>query len=101
MHVFPLQKEERVSDLRNQLTERQALRSRRRPSSGNQNHSTPPASAPQGDPKALLPPPGYPLPSSDNHALPPSFSNSSNLYQADGKISRNHCHASRLPLLYK
>uniref|UniRef100_A0A672G9C4 Gamma-aminobutyric acid type B receptor subunit 1 n=1 Tax=Salarias fasciatus TaxID=181472 RepID=A0A672G9C4_SALFA len=63
------EKEERVSALRNQLAERQALRSRRRPSSGqNQNHN-----ASQPDPKSLLPPPGYPNPPTDNH----SFSNSS------------------------
>uniref|UniRef100_A0A8C7R387 Gamma-aminobutyric acid (GABA) B receptor, 1a n=1 Tax=Oncorhynchus mykiss TaxID=8022 RepID=A0A8C7R387_ONCMY len=81
------EKEQRVSELRNQLVERQALRNRRRPSS---------------DPKSLLPPPGYPNPASDNHSsLPPSFSNSSNLYQADSKISRNHCHNSQIPLLYK
>uniref|UniRef100_A0A671MAR4 Gamma-aminobutyric acid type B receptor subunit 1-like n=1 Tax=Sinocyclocheilus anshuiensis TaxID=1608454 RepID=A0A671MAR4_9TELE len=60
------EKEERVTELRNQLAERQALRSRRRPSS-----------------------------------LPASFSNSSNLYQGEGKLSRNNCHNSRLPLLYK
>uniref|UniRef100_A0A8C7JJU7 Gamma-aminobutyric acid type B receptor subunit 1 n=1 Tax=Oncorhynchus kisutch TaxID=8019 RepID=A0A8C7JJU7_ONCKI len=97
------EKEQRVSELRNQLVERQALRNRRRPSSGtNQNHSnsSPPSSQP--DPKSLLPPPGYPNPTSDNHSsLPPSFSNSSNLYQADSKISRNHCHNSQIPLLYK
>uniref|UniRef100_A0A8C7VRM2 Gamma-aminobutyric acid (GABA) B receptor, 1a n=1 Tax=Oncorhynchus mykiss TaxID=8022 RepID=A0A8C7VRM2_ONCMY len=97
------EKEQRVSELRNQLVERQALRNRRRPSSGtNQNHSnsSPPSSQP--DPKSLLPPPGYPNPASDNHSsLPPSFSNSSNLYQADSKISRNHCHNSQIPLLYK
>uniref|UniRef100_A0A8C9T7U3 Gamma-aminobutyric acid type B receptor subunit 1 n=1 Tax=Scleropages formosus TaxID=113540 RepID=A0A8C9T7U3_SCLFO len=95
------EKEERVSELRNQLTERQALRSRRRLSGQNQNHSTPAPPASQNDPKSLLPPPGYPLPSSDNHSLPPSFSNSSNLYQPDGKIGRNNCHTSRLQLLYK
>ncbi|XP_030645036.1 gamma-aminobutyric acid type B receptor subunit 1 [Chanos chanos] len=95
------EKEERVSELRNQLSERQALRSRRRPSTTNQNHSSPPLPTPQNDPKSLLPPPGYPLPASDNHSLPPSFSNSSNLYQPDGKISRNNCHTSRLQLLYK
>uniref|UniRef100_A0A8C2ZCE8 Gamma-aminobutyric acid type B receptor subunit 1 n=1 Tax=Cyclopterus lumpus TaxID=8103 RepID=A0A8C2ZCE8_CYCLU len=64
------EKEERVSALRNQLAERQALRNRRRPSS-------------------------------DNHALPPSFSNSSSLYPADSKMNRNHCHNSQIPLLYK
>ncbi|XP_075962899.1 gamma-aminobutyric acid type B receptor subunit 1 [Anarhichas minor] len=95
------EKEERVSALRNQLAERQALRNRRRPSSGqNQNHNAPPPS-PQPDPKSLLPPPGYPNPTTDNHALPPSFSNSSNLYPADSKMSRNHCHNSQIPLLYK
>ncbi|XP_061811989.1 gamma-aminobutyric acid type B receptor subunit 1 isoform X2 [Nerophis lumbriciformis] len=92
------EKEERVSALRNQLAERQALRSRRRPSVGqNQNHNAPPPS--QTDPKSLLPPPGYP--SADNHPLPPSFSNSSNLYPAESKMSRNHCHNSQIPLLYK
>ncbi|XP_061771538.1 gamma-aminobutyric acid type B receptor subunit 1-like isoform X2 [Nerophis ophidion] len=92
------EKEERVSALRNQLAERQALRSRRRPSMGqNQNHNAPPSS--QTDPKSLLPPPGYP--SADNHPLPPSFSNSSNLYPAESKMSRNHCHNSQIPLLYK
>ncbi|XP_076006553.1 gamma-aminobutyric acid type B receptor subunit 1 isoform X2 [Genypterus blacodes] len=95
------EKEERVSALRNQLAERQALRNRRRPSSGqNQNHNAPPPSS-QQDPKSLLPPPGYPNPTTDNHALPPSFSNSSNLYPADSKMSRNHCHNSQIPLLYK
>ncbi|KAM4601346.1 gamma-aminobutyric acid type B receptor subunit 1 isoform 1-T1 [Polymixia lowei] len=99
------EKEERVSALRNQLAERQALRNRRRPSTGtaNQNHSAPPPPPPssQPDPKSLLPPPGYPNPATDNHSLPPSFSNSSNLYQADSKMSRNHCHNSQIPLLYK
>uniref|UniRef100_A0A667X6R7 Gamma-aminobutyric acid (GABA) B receptor, 1a n=1 Tax=Myripristis murdjan TaxID=586833 RepID=A0A667X6R7_9TELE len=95
------EKEERVSALRNQLAERQALRNRRRPSTGqNQNHNAPPPSS-QADPKSLLPPPGYPNPTTDNHSLPPSFSNSSNLYQADSKMSRNHCHNSQIPLLYK
>ncbi|XP_029360320.1 gamma-aminobutyric acid type B receptor subunit 1 isoform X3 [Echeneis naucrates] len=95
------EKEERVSALRNQLAERQALRNRRRPSTGqNQNHNAPPPSV-QPDPKSLLPPPGYPNPSTDNHSLPPSFSNSSNLYPADSKMSRNHCHNSQIPLLYK
>ncbi|XP_061631687.1 gamma-aminobutyric acid type B receptor subunit 1 isoform X2 [Phyllopteryx taeniolatus] len=96
------EKEERVSALRNQLAERQALRSRRRPSAG-QNHSAPipplPPPSSQTDPKSLLPPPGYP--SADNHSLPPSFSNSSNLYPAESKMSRNHCHNSQIPLLYK
>ncbi|KAI4811972.1 hypothetical protein KUCAC02_014830 [Chaenocephalus aceratus] len=88
------EKEERVSALRNQLAERQALRNRRRPSSGqNQNHNP--------DPKSLLPPPGYPNPTTDNHSLPPSFSNSSNLYPADSKMTRNHCQNSQIPLLYK
>nr|XP_019960513.1 PREDICTED: gamma-aminobutyric acid type B receptor subunit 1 [Paralichthys olivaceus] len=95
------EKEERVSALRNQLAERQALRNRRRPSTGqNQNHNAPPPSS-QPDPKSLLPPPGYPNPTTDNHSLPPSFSNSSNLYPADSKMSRNHCHNSQIPLLYK
>ncbi|KAI2652684.1 Gamma-aminobutyric acid type B receptor subunit 1 [Labeo rohita] len=95
------EKEERVSELRNQLSERQALRSRKRPTSSNQNHSSPSLPTPQNDPKSLLPPPGYPLPSSDNHSLPPTFSNSSTLYQPDGKINRNNCHPGRLQLLYK
>uniref|UniRef100_A0A8C7S648 Gamma-aminobutyric acid (GABA) B receptor, 1a n=1 Tax=Oncorhynchus mykiss TaxID=8022 RepID=A0A8C7S648_ONCMY len=77
------EKEQRVSELRNQLVERQALRNRRRPSSGtNQNHSNPSPPSSQPDPKSLLPPPGYPNP-------------------ADSKISRNHCHNSQIPLLYK
>ncbi|KAM9851738.1 gamma-aminobutyric acid type B receptor subunit 1 isoform 2-T2 [Aulostomus maculatus] len=93
------EKEERVSALRNQLAERQALRNRRRPSTGqNQNHNAPPPAS-QPDPKSLLPPPGYP--NTDNHSLPPSFSNSSNLYPADSKMGRNHCHNSQIPLLYK
>uniref|UniRef100_G3PJB3 Gamma-aminobutyric acid (GABA) B receptor, 1a n=1 Tax=Gasterosteus aculeatus aculeatus TaxID=481459 RepID=G3PJB3_GASAC len=96
------EKEERVSALRNQLAERQALRNRRQPSSGqNQNHNTPPPSTQPPDPKSLLPPPGYPNPTADNHPLPPSFSNSSTLYPADSKMSRNHCHNSQIPLLYK
>ncbi|KAI5087362.1 gamma-aminobutyric acid type B receptor subunit 1 isoform X2 [Silurus meridionalis] len=95
------EKEERVSELRNQLSERQALRSRRRPSSTNLNHSTPPLTVSHNDPKSLLPPPGYPLPSSDNHSLPQTFSNSTIVYQPDGKISRNNCHPGRLQLLYK
>ncbi|XP_045078054.1 gamma-aminobutyric acid type B receptor subunit 1-like isoform X2 [Coregonus clupeaformis] len=95
------EKEERVSELRNQLVERQALRSRRRPSTATQNHSTPLLPVPSNDSKSLVPPPGYPNPTSDNHSLPPSFSNSSNLYQPDGKISRNNCHTSRIQLLYK
>ncbi|KAL6109689.1 gabbr1 [Pungitius sinensis] len=95
------EKEERVSALRSQLAERQALRNRRQPSSGqNQNHGAPPPSI-QPDPKSLLPPPGYPNPTADNHPLPPSFSNSSSLYPADSKMSRNHCHNSQIPLLYK
>ncbi|CAL8371586.1 unnamed protein product, partial [Boreogadus saida] len=106
------EKEERVSELRSQLTERQALRSRRRPSAasatvaaGNQNHSS---QSPQyhqhpSDPKSLVPPPGYPAPSTDNHApLPPSFSTATSLYQAaDAKMGRNNCHTGRLQLLYK
>ncbi|KAK1804900.1 hypothetical protein P4O66_019269 [Electrophorus voltai] len=95
------EKEERVSELRSQLSERQALRSRRPPSSTTLNHSSPPLSTPHTDPKSLLPPPGYPLPTSDSHSLPPSFSNSSNLYQPDGKINRSNCHTRRLQLLYK
>ncbi|XP_068616656.1 gamma-aminobutyric acid type B receptor subunit 1 [Brachionichthys hirsutus] len=95
------EKEERVSALRNQLAERQALRNRRQPSTGqNQNHNAPPPSS-QQDPKSLLPPPGYPNPTTDNHSLPPSFSNSSSLYPTDSKMSRNHCHNSQIPLLYK
>uniref|UniRef100_A0A9J8D5V8 Gamma-aminobutyric acid (GABA) B receptor, 1b n=1 Tax=Cyprinus carpio carpio TaxID=630221 RepID=A0A9J8D5V8_CYPCA len=95
------EKEERVSELRNQLSERQALRSRKRPTTSNQNHSSPSLPAPQNDPRSLLPPPGYPLPASDKHSLPPTFSNSSTLYQPDGKINRNNCHPGRLQLLYK
>ncbi|KAJ8273817.1 hypothetical protein GJAV_G00105840 [Gymnothorax javanicus] len=97
------EKEERVSELRNQLSERQALRSRRRPSSAaqTQNHSVPPPAAAQNDPKSLQPPPGYPVPPSDNHSIPASYSNTSGLYQSDGKISINNCHTSRLQLLYK
>ncbi|XP_023665622.1 gamma-aminobutyric acid type B receptor subunit 1 isoform X1 [Paramormyrops kingsleyae] len=94
------EKEERVSELRNQLTERQALRSRRRSSTQNQNHSSSLPPSAQNDPKSMLPPPGYPLPSG-NHPISASFSNSSNLYQPDGKIGRNNCHTSRLQLLYK
>lgn len=96
------QKEERVSELRNQLSERQALRSRRRASTvTNQNHSSPPLTIAQSDPRSLAPPPGYPAPTSDPHTISPSFANSSSLYQPDSKISRNNCHASRLQLLYK
>uniref|UniRef100_A0A671MA72 Gamma-aminobutyric acid type B receptor subunit 1-like n=1 Tax=Sinocyclocheilus anshuiensis TaxID=1608454 RepID=A0A671MA72_9TELE len=87
------EKEERVTELRNQLAERQALRSRRRPSvqNQNQNHSVPSSQAE---------PPSY-SPATDKQSLPASFSNSSNLYQGEGKLSRNNCHNSRLPLLYK
>ncbi|XP_051718303.1 gamma-aminobutyric acid type B receptor subunit 1 isoform X2 [Ctenopharyngodon idella] len=87
------EKEERVTELRNQLAERQALRSRRRTSvqNQNQNHSVPSSHAE---------PPSY-SPATDKQSLPPSFSNSSNLYQGEGKLSRNNCHNSRLPLLYK
>lgn len=103
--VFTLtspQKEERVSELRIQLSERQALRSRRRASTiTNQNHSPPPLTITQSDPRSLAPPPGYPAPISDPHPVPPSFTNSSSLYQPDSKISRNNCHTSRLQLLYK
>uniref|UniRef100_A0AAR2LQW9 G-protein coupled receptors family 3 profile domain-containing protein n=1 Tax=Pygocentrus nattereri TaxID=42514 RepID=A0AAR2LQW9_PYGNA len=60
------EKEERVTELRNQLAERQALRSRR--------HTAPPPPSSQAEP------PGY---------------------SPEGKLSRNHCHNSRLPLLYK
>uniref|UniRef100_A0A9J7XCP7 Gamma-aminobutyric acid (GABA) B receptor, 1a n=2 Tax=Cyprinus carpio TaxID=7962 RepID=A0A9J7XCP7_CYPCA len=87
------EKEERVTELRNQLAQRQALRSRRRPSvpNQNQNHSVPSSHAE---------PPSY-SPATDKQSLPPSFSNSSDLYQGEGKLSRNNCHNSRLPLLYK
>ncbi|XP_061616276.1 gamma-aminobutyric acid type B receptor subunit 1 isoform X1 [Phyllopteryx taeniolatus] len=96
------EKEERVSELRNQLSERQALRSRRRPSTvSNQNHSNPPLAILPTDPRSLAPPPGYPAPTSDLHAVSPSFGNSSSLYQPDNKISRNNCHTSRLQMLYK
>ncbi|KAI2656381.1 Gamma-aminobutyric acid type B receptor subunit 1 [Labeo rohita] len=88
-----LQKIIQEAQLRNQLAERQALRSRRRPSvqNQNQNHSVPSSHAE---------PPSY-SPTTDKQSLPPSFSNSSNLYQGEGKLSRNNCHNSRLPLLYK
>uniref|UniRef100_A0A6Q2YWP1 G-protein coupled receptors family 3 profile domain-containing protein n=1 Tax=Esox lucius TaxID=8010 RepID=A0A6Q2YWP1_ESOLU len=93
------EKEQRVSELRHQLVERQALRNRRTPSSvTNQNHSNPSPPSSQADPTSLLPPPGYPNPALDNHS---PFTNSSNLYQADSKMSRNHCHNSQIPLLYK
>uniref|UniRef100_A0A7N6AW94 Gamma-aminobutyric acid (GABA) B receptor, 1b n=1 Tax=Anabas testudineus TaxID=64144 RepID=A0A7N6AW94_ANATE len=96
------EKEERVSELRNQLSERQALRSRRRASTvTNQNHSSPPIAITQSDPRSLAHPPGYPAPTSDPHPVPPTFTNSSSLYQPDSKISRNNCHTSRLQLLYK
>ncbi|XP_061822760.1 gamma-aminobutyric acid type B receptor subunit 1 isoform X1 [Nerophis lumbriciformis] len=96
------EKEERVSELRNQLSERQALRSRRRPSTvTNQNHSNPALTIPQTNPRTLAHPPGYPAPTSDLHAVPPSFGNSSSLYQPDNKIGRNNCHTSRLQMLYK
>uniref|UniRef100_A0A8B9HKI5 Gamma-aminobutyric acid type B receptor subunit 1 n=1 Tax=Astyanax mexicanus TaxID=7994 RepID=A0A8B9HKI5_ASTMX len=90
------EKEERVTELRSQLAERQALRSRRHQSSQNQNqnHSAP------SPPSSQAEPPSY-SPGTEQHSLPPSFSNSSNLYQGEGKLSRNHCHNSRLPLLYK
>ncbi|XP_072290424.1 gamma-aminobutyric acid type B receptor subunit 1-like, partial [Eucyclogobius newberryi] len=83
------EKEERVSALRNQLAERQALRSRRRPSNA-QNHNSAPCGHPET--KSLLPPPGYPT---DSHALPQS------VYPNEGKMNRNHCHNSQIPLLYK
>ena len=86
------QKEERVTALRNQLAERQALR--RRPSAGqnqNQNHSAPPPSS-NAEPKSMLPPPGYPASPTPPTSLYPT---------ADGKMSRNHCHSSQIPLLYK
>ncbi|XP_029975855.1 gamma-aminobutyric acid type B receptor subunit 1 isoform X1 [Salarias fasciatus] len=96
------EKEERVSELRSQLSERQALRSRRRASTiTNQNHSPPPLSVAQSNPRALAPPPGYPAPTSEPHLGPAPFSNSSSLYQPDSKISRNNCHTSRLQMLYK
>ncbi|MCJ8740296.1 hypothetical protein PDJAM_G00057110 [Pangasius djambal] len=88
------EKEERVTELRNQLAERQALRARKPAScqNQNQNHSAPPL--------ALSEPPVY-SPGTEQHSVPPSFSNNSTLYQGEGKLSRNHCHNSRLPLLYK
>ncbi|KAI4884235.1 hypothetical protein NFI96_011599 [Prochilodus magdalenae] len=94
--LFVPKKEERVTELRHQLAERQALRSRRNTSSQNQNqnHSTPLPPSSQAEP------PGY-SPATEQRSLPPSFSNSSNLYQGESKLSRNHCHNSRLPLLYK
>uniref|UniRef100_A0A3P8W3I4 Gamma-aminobutyric acid type B receptor subunit 1 n=1 Tax=Cynoglossus semilaevis TaxID=244447 RepID=A0A3P8W3I4_CYNSE len=93
------EKEERVSALRTQLAERHAVRNRRRPSKG-QNHIVPPPSSHQ-DPKSMLPPPGFPNTATDNYSLPASFSNSSNLYPTESKMSRNHCHNSQIPLLYK
>ncbi|CAL9706099.1 unnamed protein product [Knipowitschia caucasica] len=80
------EKEERVSALRTQLAERQALRSRRR--SNAQNHNSAPGGHPE--PKSLLPPPGYP-----SEPIPQS------IYPPEGKMSRNHCHSSQIPLLYK
>ncbi|KAF7647469.1 hypothetical protein LDENG_00172110, partial [Lucifuga dentata] len=95
------EKEERVSELRNQLSKRQALRSRRRVSTVT-NHSSCPLPVLQSDPKSLVLPPGYPAPTSDPHPIPLSFTNSSSLYQHDSKISRSNCAAtSRLQLLYK
>ncbi|XP_077064095.1 gamma-aminobutyric acid type B receptor subunit 1 isoform X2 [Siphateles boraxobius] len=85
------EKEERVTELRSQLAERQALRRRTSVQNQNQNHSVPSSQAE---------PPSYSIPT-DKQSLPPSFSNSSNLYQGEGKLSRNNCHNSRLPLLYK
>ncbi|XP_058475233.1 gamma-aminobutyric acid type B receptor subunit 1 isoform X1 [Solea solea] len=98
------EKEERVSELRNQLCERQATHSRRRPSTITNQHHSPPLTIHHSDhPRALAPPPGYSAPlASDPHPVPLStFANSSSLYQSDGKISRNNCHANRLQLLYK
>ncbi|XP_076013288.1 gamma-aminobutyric acid type B receptor subunit 1 [Genypterus blacodes] len=96
------EKEERVSELRNQLSERQALRSRKRASTvSNQNHSSSSLPIHPSDSKSLVLPPGYPAPTSDPHPVRPSFPNSSTLYQHDGKISRTNCHNSQLQLLYK
>ncbi|XP_077600201.1 gamma-aminobutyric acid type B receptor subunit 1 isoform X2 [Stigmatopora nigra] len=96
------EKEERVSELRNQLYERRALRSRSRPSTvSNQNHNTPPLTAAPADPRSLVAPPGYPTSTSDLHTVPACFGNSSRLYQPDNKISRNNCHTNRLQMLYK
>uniref|UniRef100_A0AAY4ELI4 G-protein coupled receptors family 3 profile domain-containing protein n=1 Tax=Denticeps clupeoides TaxID=299321 RepID=A0AAY4ELI4_9TELE len=82
------QKEERVSELRSQLAERQALRSRRRPSGQTQNHTGPQQPPPsQAEPKQLSQPPGYSPADKLSSSIP--------------KLSRNHCHNSRLPLLYK
>ncbi|KAM6899495.1 gamma-aminobutyric acid type B receptor subunit 1 isoform 1-T1 [Xenentodon cancila] len=92
------EKEERVSELRNQLSERQALRSRR-PASVSMNHS--PVPLPITDPRSLAPPPGYPTPICNPQSMSPSFTNSSSLYQADSRISRNNCHTSPLQMLYK
>ncbi|KAF4086315.1 hypothetical protein AMELA_G00104450 [Ameiurus melas] len=88
------EKEERVTELRNQLAERQALRARKPVScqNQNQNHSVPLLASSE--------PPGYSS-GTEQHSVPPSFSNNSTLYQGEGKLSRNHCHNSRLPLLYK
>ncbi|XP_026156220.1 gamma-aminobutyric acid type B receptor subunit 1 [Mastacembelus armatus] len=96
------EKEERVSELRNQLCERQAVWSRRRASTVIiQNHSAPPLTIAQTDPRSLAHPPGYPTPTSDPYPVPSSFTNSSSLYHSDTKISRNNCHTSRMQLLYK
>lgn len=88
------EKEERVTEFRNQLAERQALRARKPVScqNQNQNHSVPLLASSE--------PPGYSS-GTEQHSVPPSFSNNSTLYQGEGKLSRNHCHNSRLPLLYK
>ncbi|XP_055368949.1 gamma-aminobutyric acid type B receptor subunit 1 isoform X3 [Betta splendens] len=94
------EKEERVSELRNQLTERQALQSRRRTSTVS-NHSSPPITITHSNPRSLAQPPGYSAPNSDPHIVSPTFTNSSSLCQPKGKINRNNCHTSRLQMLYK
>lgn len=98
--LFP-QKEERVSELRNQLTERQATHSRRRPSTITSHNHSPPLAIHQSDPRSLAPPPGYPDPTSDPHPVHISFTNSSSHYQSDSKLSQYNCHTNRLQLLYK
>uniref|UniRef100_A0A3P8WPE6 G-protein coupled receptors family 3 profile domain-containing protein n=1 Tax=Cynoglossus semilaevis TaxID=244447 RepID=A0A3P8WPE6_CYNSE len=95
------EKEERVSELRNQLTERQATHSRRRPSTITSHNHSPPLAIHQSDPRSLAPPPGYPDPTSDPHPVHISFTNSSSHYQSDSKLSQYNCHTNRLQLLYK
>ncbi|KAL6099252.1 gabbr1 [Pungitius sinensis] len=96
------EKEERVSELRNQLSERQELQSRRRASTViNPNNSSSSNAFTHRDPRSLAARPGYPTSTSDIHPIPLCFGNSSSLYQPDSQISRNNCHTSHLQLLYK